>query len=582
MANSPAVVADGLSLHLPSGAVILDAVTATFPVGRTGLIGPNGSGKTTLLRLIDGQLTPTAGSLRVSGRVHLVPQRLTTAWSVADLLGISCVRRALHAIEAGSVDPAHFDAVGDQWDVEAGALAQLASLGLAVGPDFLDRAAATMSGGEATRVALAGARLARADITLLDEPTNNLDTRTRRWLHDALAAWDGAVIVVSHDRDLLERVDALVDLDSRGAVSFGGSFSAYEEYRSGTQAAAERRLKEADAEVSRAKKAAQAELQRQAQRDRSARRERTKGNVGKGAADFYQNRAEKGAGGKSMAHMKAVTEAQESRADADAAARTPDVIRVDLPDTTVPAGKRVLALRLSCPSSSAATSPRPARHTPTLRRDQATAATLLEVVGPERIRITGDNGVGKSTLLAELLAPLGACASFEMTVRSPQALGSGTRPRDILGDLTVPLPPQVPVGFLSQNLDALDAFPSAIEAVRDAAPRRSPHDARALLARFLIRGDGAGQAPSTMSGGERFRLALARTLFAEPPPQMLVLDEPTNNLDLTSVEQLIAALENYRGALLIVTHDEHLARELRVTREWALTRADGPTQIVDS
>ena len=536
--SSPAVVVDGLSYHLTDGTVILDGVSATFPVGMTGLIGPNGSGKSTLLRLISGDLEPTAGQVRVSGSVHMVHQRLSTAGTVADLLGIAPARRALTAIEAGSVDQADFDAVGDDWDVDARAVAELAALGLDADPGFLERDASTLSGGEATRIALAGARLARSEITLLDEPTNNLDTRTRRWLYDALDCWDGPLIVVSHDRDLLERVDALVDLDPRGAVSFGGTFSQYREHRATLQSAAERRLRDADAELDRAKRQAQAELQRQAQRDRSARKERALGNVSKGAVDFYQNRSEKKAGSKSQLHGQAIAEAGEARAEADAAARTADTIRIALPDTTVPAGKDVLRLELG--------------------------GTRLDVVGPERIRLTGDNGTGKSTVLARIL-------------------GAGSEPwRDaVLGDVSLDLPPSVPTGLLAQRLDELDGFGSAIEAVRDAAPQRTLHDARALLARFLIRGDRADQSPLTMSGGERFRVALARTLFTDPAPQFLVLDEPTNNLDLASVEQLIEALDDYRGALLIVTHDEHLAAELRVTRRWHLSRGGATLSVED-
>ena len=179
--------------------------------------------------------------------------------------------------------------------------------------------------------------------------------------------------------------------------------------------------------------------------------------------------------------------------------------------------------------------------------------------------IVGDNGSGKSTLLALVLGL------------------DGDEPwrRAVLDGVSLDLAPAVPVGMLAQNLDGLDRFPSAIEAVRDAAPSRTPHDARALLARFLIRGDRADQPPSTMSGGERFRVGLARTLFADPAPQLLILDEPTNNLDLASVEQLVGALEDYRGALLVVTHDGHLASRLRVERQWEATRQAGPLKVAD-
>ncbi len=543
MAHSPvpAVVVDGLTYSLSDGSVILDDISARFPPGHTGLIGPNGSGKSTLLALIAGRLTPTAGTIRASGRVHLVPQRLPSDGRVADLLGISEVLAALRAVEAGSVDQAHFDAVGDDWDVEARALAELDALGFAGASPLLERAVATLSGGEATRVALAGARLARAEVTLLDEPTNNLDTATRHWLYDALDGWQGALIVVSHDRDLLDRVDALVDLDRRGVVAFGGNFHDYAEFRAARQETAERRLKEADAGLARAKRQAQVELQREAQRNRAGRRERAADNVNKMEAHYFQNRSERGSAAKAVAHQKAVAQAAEARSEADDAARTHEVIRVELPDTTVASGKEVLKL--------------------------AVGDATLDVVGPERIRLEGANGSGKSTLLGTMLSGKAPAWAAGPPAGEPAASTAG-----LMAGVTVSQTPTVPVGVLAQRLDELDAFSSAIDAVRDAAPSRTPHDARALLARFLIRGDRADQPPATMSGGERFRVGLARVLFRDPAPQLLVLDEPTNNLDLDSVEQLVAALEDYRGALIVVTHDEHLVRELRVSRTWSASR----------
>lgn len=535
-----AVTIDGLTFSLPDGTPVLSDIDATFPTGMTGLIGPNGSGKTTLLRLIAGDLVPTSGAVRVSGTVHTVPQRFASAGTVSDLLGISGVRAALSAIEKGSVDQPDFDVVGQDWDVEARALAALDALGFDAVAPFLDRQVASLSGGEATRIAIAGARLARADITLLDEPTNNLDARARAWLAAALRAWSGTLIVVSHDRDLLERVDALVDLDPRGVVSFGGPLSAYDEHREATQAAAERRLRDAEAEVSRARAQAQAEAQRLAQRDRSGRKERALGNVSKGAVDFFQNRSEKGAGRKSLTHLKALEEADRERIEADAAARTPDVVRISLPDTTVPAGKTVVSIVVN--------------------------DAPLSLTGPQRVRLSGDNGSGKSTLLEMIRG----------TTPAPSWWA------DVLGRAHVTVAPSVPTGIISQRLDWLDQFPTALDAVCAAAGGRTPQEARALLARFLIRGHRADQPPWSMSGGERFRVALARVLFAEPAPGLLILDEPTNNLDRATVLQLVQALEDYRGALLVVTHDEHLASDLRVTHTWHLERTDEGLSVRES
>uniref|UniRef100_UPI00109D3733 ATP-binding cassette domain-containing protein n=1 Tax=Microbacterium sp. K36 TaxID=2305439 RepID=UPI00109D3733 len=170
-----AVVLDRLSLTWPDGTVALDGVSGAFGSGRTGLVGRNGAGKSTLLRLIAGELAPTSGTLSTSGEVAFLPQQLTLDVDrrVSDLLGATAALDAVRAITAGDVDPAHFDAVGDDWDIEARAEASLAEAGLA--PAFLDRTVGELSGGEAGLVAIAGIRLRRAPITLLDEPTNNLD-----------------------------------------------------------------------------------------------------------------------------------------------------------------------------------------------------------------------------------------------------------------------------------------------------------------------------------------------------------------------------------------------------------------------
>ena len=185
-----------VGLTWPDGTVALAGISGTIGPGRTGLVGSNGSGKSTLLRLIAGELAPTAGNVAIDGDVAYLPQALTldVDAGVDGLLGIAAARAALRAIESGDTSDAHFDAVGDDWDVEARARGILDEIGL--GALDLDRRVGSMSGGEAMLVAIAGLRLTRAAITLLDEPTNNLDRGARAALSRALADWPGTLLVV--------------------------------------------------------------------------------------------------------------------------------------------------------------------------------------------------------------------------------------------------------------------------------------------------------------------------------------------------------------------------------------------------
>jgi ATPase subunit of ABC transporter with duplicated ATPase domains len=448
------------------------------------------------------------------------------------------VRRAVAAVEAGSLDPVHFDAIGDDWTIEERALAELALLGLDAGVDLLERQVTGLSGGQAMQVALTGIRLARPAVTLLDEPTNNLDGAARTGLHAAVEAWPGVLVVVSHDRELLERVDAIVDLGRPGAPVFGGTFSEYDAYRQVQQAAAERDLRDAEADVRVAKREAVEEETKLARRARSGRKAAANAKYPPIVAGAKRRAAQVTAGRVRGIHADRVGVAMTARDQADRVARTRDVIRVDLPDTEVPRGKRVLELE--------------------------SAGERLGVMGPERVHLVGANGSGKTTLVDVLLG--------KDVLHRAAVFGDG---------LAVTTSPAVPVGYLAQRTDQLNEYPDALEAVRAAAPGRTPHEARALLARFLLTGDAPIRPVASLSGGERFRLALARVLFADPAPRLLVLDEPTNNLDMDSVDQLVQALDSYRGALLVVTHDEHLAQGLRVDRTWEVSRAGGGAVVAD-
>ncbi|RSN64538.1 ABC-F family ATP-binding cassette domain-containing protein [Actinomadura sp. WAC 06369] len=535
---SHAIVCTDLSFAWPDGTTVLDGLDAAFGAGRTGLIGVNGAGKSTLLKLVAGELRPGSGSVTVEGEVGYLPQTLVLDGSatVSDLLGISGTRAALHAIERGEATEANFAAVGDDgWDVEERARAELDRLGL---EDLgLDRPVPTLSGGEAMMVGLAALLLARPDVLLLDEPTNNLDLDARRRLYDAVAAWKGVLVVVSHDRELLDLVDDIADLRDGGVRSFGGNLSAYEELLAVEKEAAERAVRAAETDLRRQKRELEEAHVKLARRKRYGDKMYENKREPKIVMGERKRQAQVAAGKHRIMHEERLADARTRLDEAESAVREDDEIRVELPATRVPAGRTVVTVTgLSAPE------PEP--------------ATLTELIvrGPERIGLVGPNGSGKTTLLRALV---GESAPDGTTVK----IGvDGVR-------------------YLPQRLDVLDDALSVVDNVRAHAPSASVTEIRSGLARFLFRGARAERPAGTLSGGERFRAVLASLLLAEPAPRLLLLDEPTNNLDMASARQLAQALAAYRGALVVVSHDLPFLRTLGLTRWLRMDRATGLTEV---
>lgn len=506
---TPTIILDRVSFAWPDGTVALADLSGSFGAGRTGLVGRNGAGKSTLLRLIAAELAPTSGHITRTSDAAYLPQRLTLDVDrpVADLLGVGDALRALRAIEAGDPDPRHFDAVGDDWDVEARSHAALAEAGLA--PDMLDRSVGQLSGGEAVLTAIAGIRLRGAPIALLDEPTNNLDRDARERLYDMVRSWRGALIVVSHDVALLELMDDTAELYGSVLSVFGGPYSQWRAWLDAEQDAArdaERAARQAVSREKRQRIEAETTIARRQQMGRKAQIEKRVPKIV--------------AGGRKMAAQVSAGRLRGEKADREAAAREAldaaerrvrddDGVRIDLPDPGVPAGRRIATL--------------------------GDGARSWIVQGPERVALIGPNGAGKTTLLERLL---GGTAHTSASDRGHLALHTDR------------------VGYLPQRVDGLDESASVLENVAASAPGVGTVELRNRLARFLIRGAAVERPVATLSGGERFRVALARLLLADPPPQLLVFDEPTNNLDLDTVDQLVDALAAYRGAVLVVSHDD--------------------------
>jgi ATPase subunit of ABC transporter with duplicated ATPase domains len=522
---SSSLTCTSLTFAWADGTAVLDGLDVAFGPGRTGLVGVNGSGKSTLLKLLAGELTPTDGSIKVAGEVGHLPQNVTldTTLRVDQVLGIAARRAALHAIEAGDVAEEHFETVGDDWDVEERALVTLGELGL--GHIGLDRTVGEISGGESVLLRLAALLLRRPDVLLLDEPTNNLDLYARRRLYQAVAAWPGVLVVVSHDRELLDLVDQIAELHSGEVTWYGGNFSAYEEALAVEQEAAERMVRVAEADLRKQKRELVEAHTKLAKRVRYADKMYENKREPRAVMKLRKRSAQVSAGKHRLLHEERLTEARERLDEAVEAVRDDDEIRVDLPYTAVPPGRQVLTLE---------------------NLELAHGASVKGIVdlrGPERIALVGRNGAGKTTLLRTVAGELAPVAGEARA--------------------------HVPMRFLPQRLDVLDDASTVAENVARFAPGATNNRVRARLARFLFRGARADQQAATLSGGERFRATLAALMLAEPAPQLLLLDEPTNNLDMASVRQLTSALESYEGALLVASHDMPFLESIGITR-WLL------------
>ena len=525
------VSADRLGVTLPDGRPLFDGLTLGFGDERTGLVGANGSGKSTLLRLLVGAQAPSTGTVVRRGRIGYLPQHRAApdaTATVGDALDVGAELAALERIMAERPLPADLDVVGDRWDLRERVGAELARLGL--GHLALGRPLGAVSGGEATRLALAAVLLDGPDLLVLDEPTNDLDAASREALYAAIDAWRGGVLVVTHDRALLGRVDRIVELSAQGARIYGGNYAVYDEQRTAEALAASAALAHARKELRKTERDVQRARERQDRRARNGAERAVDANMPRVALGIMQRRSEATTG---RLRDVGARLAEDARAEVTAARRQVEVretMAIVPPSAGLRANAPVVALervRYTHPGAS----------TPII------VDVSLALRGPERVAITGPNGSGKTTLLRLLTGEL-----------TPDA---GVVRWGV---------PRAAIAYLDQRASALDPAGTVVGSFAAAHPTLDAEQVRHALARSLFRGEAAEARVATLSGGERLRAALAIALHGATPPQLLVLDEPTNHLDLESLRALETTLAAYDGALVVVSHDAAFLDALGVTR----------------
>ena len=572
------ITLDHISYAHPSEPPLFVNLSAVFSAPLTGLIGDNGCGKTTLMRLILGDLTPDSGSLAVPERMAYLPQDLglDREQTLAELCGISEILWALQAVESGEYSPELYDTIGDNWDVEERTLTALATYGFTPGtqvdrdnPDtvraLFARQMHSFSGGEAVIAALASLMVSDPEFILLDEPTNNLDSAAKAQLFTALEALPCPALIISHDRDLLERMHVIAELhaDRQGLAHlrlFEGNYSTYRQALDTEQQAAQRRVSEAKNRV------------------RSAHREWVHAQeiISKNMAQVWKDdqpdtilALAKDASRQAAAKLRVLRigkqeQAQEAYQNAQDEVRVQEKIYAELSQQPLPAGRKVLELhRVDARqvSRETFTAQQPTKvdslhFSPAEAGDKNQQGTPAEhpehliLSGPEHLRITGANGSGKTTLLEAI------AHAKDPEYRSP--VQPAYRVDYCLDGAYIP-----------QRI-TLDPQLTLLQSVQRANPGVSEQHLRDQLARLLFRRESVHHKTGELSGGERFRAAVAQVLLADPVPQLLMLDEPTNNLDISSVDWLVQALEAYTGALIVVSHDEDFCRRIRIDRTLAL------------
>lgn len=498
---------------------------------KTALTGNNGCGKSTLMRILAGEASPGAGSVYCSGHLYYVPQHFGQydGRTVAQVLGIDRKLTALHAILNGDAAEEHFARLDDDWNIEERTQTVLHAWHLN-GISLL-RPLEGLSGGEKTRLFLAGMELKEPDTLLLDEPTNHLDTAGRKRLYDFVHRTSATVLVISHDRTLLNLLPAICELSRNGLACYGGNYDFYKEQKEVHRNALQQQLEEKEKALRLARKTAREMEERKARQNTRGEKASIKKGIPRILLGGLKNHAENSSSKLSNVHAEKTDKIQQEITNLKGSLPQTNKLKTDFNASALHIGKiLVTAQNINF-------------HYPDSNTNLWTVPLSIQLRSGNRFCIKGDNGSGKTTLLRLITGEL-----------TPTG---GTIER---ADFTYV--------YLDQEYSLIQNEYTVSEQAEAFNLRHLPeHETKTILNRYLFPQDVWNKPCSKLSGGEKMRLAFCCLMIADNTPDLFILDEPTNNLDIESIEIITATIRNYQGTVLAVSHDRDFLKETGIEQE---------------
>lgn len=500
---------------------------------KNAIIGNNGSGKSTLLKIIAGTLHPSAGQVSADTTPYYVPQIFGqfNHLTIAEALKIEDKLSALKEILLGNATEQYLHTLNEDWNIEERCHEALSHWQL-TGLNF-DQQLATLSGGQKTRVFLAGITIHQPDFILLDEPSNHLDLEARNLLYNFIRSTPATLLAVSHDKKLLNLLDKVCELDRNGIRVYGGNYDFYTEQKAIEIHALKQDLNSKEKALRYAKEKEQEAIERQNRLDARGKKKQEKAGVARIMMNTLRNNAENSTSKLRSVHAEKINGIKQEFQNLRSSLPDTDRMKLDLDDPALHKGKLLFsATKINFGYAN----------------EQVWKDDLnFELRSGERILLKGPNGSGKTTLVRIILGEL-----------EPQ---KGVYKRQ-----------QNKAIYIDQDYtlinNKLKVYEQALQ-FNDTALQE--HEIKTRLNRFLFDKETWDKPCSNLSGGEKMRLILCCLTISNQSPDIIVLDEPTNNLDIQNIDIMIAAINGYKGTLIVVSHDEYFLEQISPVRVIDLT-----------